>query len=53
MYARTILINYTTANIKAPNASDPKWYLNALYIEVSTGACPPPFYEKYQIQAVD
>ena len=31
----------TTAKRKAPNASEPKWYLNTLYKEVNIGAFGP------------
>ena len=31
MYARVIRMIYTMAKIREPNASEPKWYLKALY----------------------
>jgi len=37
MYSNISLIVCTTANIKAPKAKEPKWYLKALLIEVLTG----------------
>ena len=48
-----ILMSYTIAIIQAPNAMEPKWYLNIHFTPVKTEPFPPVslVWEKYQTHA--